>query len=232
MNKGILLFYLIMLVNLVSGQDIIIKKNGDEIKCYVSEITFTAIKYQLPFRTGVTNKILKKDVSIIKYENGKIDTINYTSDLNRYQNIRTQIIKKGDNFYQNDKKLSLSELKEILVTDSATEYNMQNFETYHNFGNIISVAGIFFLVYGGCDAIFFPQKFFDNKESKFLYTDIPIIFGGAAVCVFSLVFLIPANTNLNKAVSIYNSKAQNTATSAFKIDFVINPAGFGLIMKF
>ena len=56
------------------GQDIITKKNGDEIKAKVSEIGPTEIKYkQFDDHEGPTIAIPKTDVFMIKYENGTKD---------------------------------------------------------------------------------------------------------------------------------------------------------------
>lgn len=59
------------------SQDLIIKKNGDEIKSKVLEVNLGIIKYKkYDNLNGPTFEVKKSDVFIIKYENGTKDVIN------------------------------------------------------------------------------------------------------------------------------------------------------------
>lgn len=59
------------------GQDLIIKKNGDEIKAKVLEVALSIVKYKkFDNLTGPTYEMLKSEVFMIKYENGTKDVIN------------------------------------------------------------------------------------------------------------------------------------------------------------
>ena len=64
------------------AQDIIIKKNGDEIKCKVMEISSTQVNYKLQqINDSIVNSILsvaKAAVFMIKYENGTKDVFSAT----------------------------------------------------------------------------------------------------------------------------------------------------------
>jgi hypothetical protein len=76
--------YLILLL-IVSGtvytQDLIIKKNGEEIKSKVLEVSLTNIRYKKYDNiNGPIFEILKSEVFIIKYENGTSDVINPITD--------------------------------------------------------------------------------------------------------------------------------------------------------
>ena len=60
-----------------NSQDLIIKKNGDEIKSKVLEVNLSIIKYKKNDNlNGPTFEIKKSEVFIIKYENGTKDLIN------------------------------------------------------------------------------------------------------------------------------------------------------------
>ena len=60
-----------------NAQDLIIKRNGDEIKSKVMEVNLNVIKYKkFDNINGPTFEILKSDVFIIKYENGTKDVFN------------------------------------------------------------------------------------------------------------------------------------------------------------
>lgn len=55
-------------------QDIIFKRNGDEIKAKVIEVTTTEVKYKkFTMPAGPTYSLLKSDIFMIKYPNGEKD---------------------------------------------------------------------------------------------------------------------------------------------------------------
>ena len=59
------------------SQDIIIKRNGDEIKAKVLEVALTIVKYKnFDNLNGPTYEILKSEIFMIKYENGTKDIVN------------------------------------------------------------------------------------------------------------------------------------------------------------
>jgi hypothetical protein len=71
-----LFFYIIgfLLLNTTYAQDIILKRNGDEIKAKVQEVGITEIKYKkFDNPDGPMYTILKSEVFLIKYENGTKD---------------------------------------------------------------------------------------------------------------------------------------------------------------
>jgi hypothetical protein len=71
MKKFLLLVFGIMLFNLLSAQDLIIKKNGDEINGKIQEVGITEIKYKKPGNPdGPLYAVLKSEVFMVKYENG------------------------------------------------------------------------------------------------------------------------------------------------------------------
>ena len=73
MKKQILLISVLCFIALSSlGQDIIVKRNGDEIKSKVLEIEIEIIKYKdYDFQNGPTRNIKISDVFMIIYENGE-----------------------------------------------------------------------------------------------------------------------------------------------------------------
>ena len=85
MKKIIILIISLIFFNNIFSQDIIIKKNGDEIKSKVIEVGTIEIKFKnFDNLTGPTYSILKAEVFVIKYENGTKDvfTQNETTQIN------------------------------------------------------------------------------------------------------------------------------------------------------
>jgi hypothetical protein len=71
MKKIFLLLVAIFFINVLNAQDLIIKKNGDEINAKVQEVGVTEIKYKKADNPdGPIFSMLKSDVFMIKFENG------------------------------------------------------------------------------------------------------------------------------------------------------------------
>ena len=96
MKTCITLFLLLFTVLAAAAQDIIVKKNGDEINSKVLEITTDAVKYKRTDNLeGPTISIYKNEVFMIKYANGTKETFQlkaaptqptYSSSENELQN--------------------------------------------------------------------------------------------------------------------------------------------------
>lgn len=90
--KNIILFFIVSLfhVHKASSQDVIFKRNGDEIKSKVSEVTETEIRFKKTDNpNGPTFAIMKSEVMMIKYANG-------TKDVFQMKDTKTQ-----ETFYDN-----------------------------------------------------------------------------------------------------------------------------------
>ncbi|GAB4294921.1 MAG: hypothetical protein Kow0068_19750 [Marinilabiliales bacterium] len=71
-KTGILLVIILAITGILKSQDLIILKNGQEIKSKVLEITLGTIKYKdFDYQTGPTRNIAISDVFMIIYENGQ-----------------------------------------------------------------------------------------------------------------------------------------------------------------
>lgn len=80
--KRLTAFFILLscITNYLFSQDLIVLKNGDEIKSKVLEITPAEIKYKkFDNLDGPTVTILKTDVFMIKYQNGTKEVINNTN---------------------------------------------------------------------------------------------------------------------------------------------------------
>lgn len=85
MKKSILFFFLNSLFMLSIAQDVIIMRNGDEIKAKVYEITSSDVKYKkFSNLNGPTYTCSKSDIFMIKYKNGDKDV--FEKDLTKGKN--------------------------------------------------------------------------------------------------------------------------------------------------
>jgi hypothetical protein len=77
MKKFIVVLYLLLCSVLGFAQDVLTKKNGEDISSKVLEVTTTEIKYKkFDNLNGPTFTILKSEVLLIRYENGTKDVFN------------------------------------------------------------------------------------------------------------------------------------------------------------
>jgi len=77
MKKLFLFLFGILIFNALSAQDLIIKKNGDEISAKIQEVGVTEIKYKKADNPdGPLFSMMKTDVFMIKFENGTKEVIN------------------------------------------------------------------------------------------------------------------------------------------------------------
>ena len=76
----IFIFLIIMSNSLLFAQDVIIKRNGDEISSKILEITDKSVKYkEFDFQNGPIRNIDVSDVFMIIYENGKREIFKQTA---------------------------------------------------------------------------------------------------------------------------------------------------------
>ncbi len=96
MKKTIFIFFqLITIINNCFSQDVITKKNGEDINAKVIEVNQTDIKYKKQgASSGPTYTIDKNEILMIKYEDGSKDIFNDQSEKNKISNS-----KKNENMY-------------------------------------------------------------------------------------------------------------------------------------
>ena len=137
--KTAFLLIFIFSIAFAQAQDIIIKKNGDEIKCKVMEISVTEISYQLPqvidsaAKLATTMTVAKADVFMIKYENGTKDVFNevekkepdYVAPKAMEEAAQSeQIIMVGKKYYfYHNHKLGVSKLHALLRKEKNKDIN-------------------------------------------------------------------------------------------------------------
>ena len=74
-----------------NAQDIILKKDGSEIKAKVIEITEQSVKYkEYQYQSGATRNVLISDVFMITYENGTKEVFNKQSSTQTHTQTPTQ----------------------------------------------------------------------------------------------------------------------------------------------
>lgn len=231
MKKITFALCLIMLVKLVSGQDFIIKKNGDEIKAKVSEITPTEIKFAKVDNPGVTYSIAKTEVFMIKYANGSKDVFNEqvapspvqqpnepkTVNSKTMVSIGEELTYSGGRVLKENRKLKPYEVKNTMVSNSAALGQYKTSRTYNTLGWICTSAAFVELGLGlattaiGGDGT--PSYIFAILDSG-----------------VGLAFSLISNSKAEKSVSTFNAGLKKQ--TSFNLNLGITPNGVGLCLKF
>lgn len=91
MKKLFFLLTMCVVFNL-SAQDIIVKRNGDELQCRILEVSKNEVKYKRWVNLdGPAFSEKKSDVFMIKYENGEKDVIAHSSPISEPSAISTNV---------------------------------------------------------------------------------------------------------------------------------------------
>lgn len=91
MKKLFFLLTMCVVFNL-SAQDIIVKRNGDELQCRILEVSKNEVKYKRWVNLdGPAFSEKKSDIFMIKYENGEKDVIAHSSPISEPSAISTNV---------------------------------------------------------------------------------------------------------------------------------------------
>jgi hypothetical protein len=92
MRKHLLFLLLVAFTGNIFAQDIIIKRNGDELKSRVLEITSESIKYkEFEFQDGPIRNLKISEVFMIIYENGKRESFAALENKNPKQVTKAEV---------------------------------------------------------------------------------------------------------------------------------------------
>jgi len=226
--KYSVLFFLILFLGIFKSafsQDVILLKNGEEIKAIVNEVDINIIKYKkFENTTGPVYSLMKTDVVMITYENGTKDV--FSEPVKEIiqepkQNYDVLIAKHGI-VKQNGTTLSKKEVRSIMINNSDA------LELYNSGKMLCSTGEIF--SYAGLGIILIAAV----VESKEIYTDnsaaIVGIIGGVACLATSMTVTFTGRSKIKKSVALYNSSLQNQQT--YKIGIGLNQNGIAFTMNF
>jgi len=107
-TKKLILALLFLIGNFAQAQDIITKKNGDDIKAKVIEVNQNEIKYKsFSNPDGPLFVIYKSDVLLIRYENGSKDIFSESNSSNNTSNasVITSTSSNSNNTSSNDMRI-------------------------------------------------------------------------------------------------------------------------------
>lgn len=233
MKKIISLLAFFALVNISYSQDVIMKKNGDEIKSKVEEITDEVIKYKkFDNIEGPSYSISKSEVFIIKYSNGTKEVIgqsssnsaspsNTPSSENTFQNTTVQEAPKGSprididggKYYQYNRRLSENMLGKVLQ-ESNKKDAIREFKAGKTLSQIgkpfiiagipITIVGVVGLAIGGLLISELSDTSLGSVGSTIFSVGVTAGAVGVACITTGIVLNSIGNGKTRKAVALYN----------------------------
>jgi hypothetical protein len=211
------------------SQDIILLKNGEEIKAFVNEVAVDLIKYKkFENPDGPIYSIEKRSVVMITYKNGSQDifseqTKNIPQDQKQQKpDPNSILIAKKGTVKQNNIYLNKNEVRTLMAN------NPDALELYNSgkklmvFGEIFSYTGLF-VIFGA--AIVEKKGNFEENSAAMVG-----VIGGAISIVSSMAVTFPGRSKIKKAVNRYNSDLNKSVS--YKIDFGIIQNGIALRLNF
>lgn len=233
MKKNILSICLIILVKLLSGQDIIVKLKGDSIKANITEATSEKVIYQLADSSNTTTyHLMKSVIHKIIYKNGQTKIFNEVKKSNGNTIILdSTITKNGKKYYQFGEELSTAELKAILATNPATVPDMQKYQAFNIIGSSFAYIGSIGMV--TITVLDLSEHVKQSKNVFYQKTNyLPMLIPFVAIGIVGLPFVFIARHHFNESIKLYNSSYKNVANNPIKINFMVNNYGLGIRMVF
>ena len=233
MKRIISLLVLLALANISFSQDVIMKKNGDEIKSKVEELTDEVIKYKkFDNLEGPSYSIPKSEVFIIKYSNGTKEVIEQSSGSsaspssspstdNTFQNVTVQEAPKGSprieldggKYYQYNRRLSENMLGKVLQ-ESNKKDAIGEFKAGKTLSQIgrpfiiagipITIVGVVGLAIGGLLISELSDTSISSVGSTIFSVGITAGSVGIASITTGIVLNSIGNGKTKKAIALYN----------------------------
>jgi len=212
----------------VNAQDIIKRKNGDEINAKILEVGTNEVKYKrFDNQSGPTYTILKSEIFSIQYENGIYDffsdTPNFETPTPTIENkSQPQLTSKKGRVFRDGKVLNNKEIRAIMA-DNREALDLFNRATKNE-----GLLTLWACASGGLIG-WFGVELLLGKGGE--YT-APLFLIGAGSAAILLIFIEPPRLKkIDESVKIFNS-GSNKFSDSYKISVSLMPTGVGLNLHF
>lgn len=212
-KKAAFLLFLSFSFSLVFAQDIILKKNGDELKAKIQEI----LPDEIIFRKwenleGPLYTIPKEDVFIIRYANGLKEVIGPLSSSKLPKPAFTKIEERESGYYMDGKRLRINELYSVIEQsgNDAAIAELKLSKNTNGGGKALITSGISIGVLGTCGVILFTElRSIDRHGNQAVrnlqVASIAVNVVGAAMIIAGSIVRSSSSGMLHRAVVKYNA---------------------------
>ena len=218
----ILIFCTLFLQLSAISQDLIIKTNGDTLKCEIIDLgvdVIQCIKYNSPDQT--VYRILTKDVSSIIYDSGEKTSLeNQKPEGYLYRDKPLTMEKKflGQKIWLGMRELKKPELRYLYAPYPDIFKDYQKGRRLISWGSVIAMPGAFLLGYSIGYMVVSGE------------TNTEVLLIGCGALFSGLVMVWAGNTHVRSCVSRYNRDMGEKYSLTLQIGF--SPQGMGLRLAF
>jgi len=238
-RKISLFIVLLMLVKWLDAQDVLFKKNGEELKVKVLEILQTEVKYKnFDNPDGPVYTISKSDVARIKYANGTDEVIQQGRN-NKPLFDEECLTMSGK--YVSHKRISKKQLGSILLADPATAVAYRMYKDNHTGSMVTFFVGISALIGGVITEAWAQLNTLDDanvygttnpaNQTTAEIGEAAIALGVGLITV-SIVLHGLQTHHFHNAIRIHNSKLNCQNKNNIKLDVGLASHGVGLTVRF
>ena len=235
------------------AQDIIVLKNGDEIKAIVQEIGTDAIKYKkFENQAGPTYTMTKSDVFMIKYQNGSKDvfqTENETKSgiastqqtdaanakVQKYALVDMNLTMGRGGFYQGDRLMDMNETRRIISSNPEALHLFDSGKRLSNASAVMVGVGTVPILVGLGYCIAAATQSEENKYKADVYYTYGYIFmaSGAPPLIVGMCLIGPGQRKFREACEVYNAGNKPLSDKGYQLDIgITSSGGLGLSVKF
>lgn len=139
--KNLLVVSMMLCSVFAFAQDLIVKKNGEEVNAKIIEVGAKDVKYKNSTNIeGPTYIIDKSEIVFLKYKNGEKEIFEITT-IEKTSSNPGEYLSIGSGYYKGDTKISKREFKQILATNEKAFREYKSGKTISNFGLILALSG-------------------------------------------------------------------------------------------
>ncbi len=199
------------------AQDLIVKKNGDEVKAKIIEVGAKEVKYKNFTNQEGPNYVMdKSEILFVKYKNGEKEIFAKSTiekeNVNPNPNGNLSI---GKGYYKGDIEINKREFEQLLSTNQKAYKEYKHGRLGHILGLICAAPGGAMLGFslGAGDLV--------SKKDKNM-----LLLGGGLLAATGITLDLLGRHEIKNAIKTYNKSKELT------LNIEINSNGVGLAMRF
>lgn len=139
-------------------------------------------------------------------------------------------------YVQSGQKLNNKQLKSILETNPASQFEYHAFKQNMAVANVLAVAGSVLILSGtaiNLSSSMKQSKDVNNGKLDGTYpSGVGLLLLGCIPALATIPFIIPAKKHLTKAIENYNSGLKANIQRPVQFDMMVNTNGVGFKMRF
>lgn len=226
MKKTFIIIFTFLSLSNLFAQDLIIKRNGEEIFSKVVEVTGKVVKFKKASNlNGPTYTLNKKEIVFVKYENGEKDIFSNTAVVAQEKPKKLKFKSGSGRYYLGDERISKDELKELLQKNNESYQLWKKGRRHLTYSKIMLLTGAVGLgAYFGSELGKSKARNETGVESN--ETSPALLVAGVGLTTGGILYLVSSSKKRKQAVKTYNKSIE------ISYGIKINTNGIGIALSF